>query len=63
MSLYVLDTDILSLLQRVHPKLASRCAARHLGELAITMISGGEQLVGRYTRIHKARRPDHLAAA
>jgi tRNA(fMet)-specific endonuclease VapC len=39
MSLFVLDTDIVSLPQRGHPRVVSRCAARRPDELAITVIS------------------------
>jgi tRNA(fMet)-specific endonuclease VapC len=62
MSLYVLDTDMLTLLQHAHPAVASRCLAR-AQELAITVISDEEQLDGRLTAIRRARRPDDLAVA
>ena len=63
MSLFVLDTDVLSLLQRGHPQVVARCSARSPGELAITVISLEEQLSGRYSLIRKAKQPDVLAKA
>ena len=62
MSLYVLDTDMLTLFQHGHPAVSSRCLARSQ-ELATTVISVEEQLSGWYTAIRKARSPDDLALA
>jgi tRNA(fMet)-specific endonuclease VapC len=39
MSLFVLDTDMVSLLQRGHPRVAARYAAQRPEELAITVIT------------------------
>ena len=39
MTRYVLDTDILTLLQEGHPAVVRRAAARRFDELAITVIS------------------------
>jgi tRNA(fMet)-specific endonuclease VapC len=63
MSLYILDTDTLTLFQHGHAMVTSRCAARPPGESAITVISVEEQLDGRFTAIRRARRPDDLAIA
>ncbi len=63
MSLYVLDTDTLTLLQHGHAIVTSRCAARPPGEVAITAISVEEQLDGRISSIRRARRPDDVALA
>ena len=60
MSLLVLDTDILSLLQRGHPRVVSRCAARRPEELAISVISLEEQLSGWYSLLRKTKQPDEL---
>jgi tRNA(fMet)-specific endonuclease VapC len=62
MSLYVLDTDTLTLLQQGHPAVSSRCVAR-AQELAVTVISVEEQLDGRLSSIRRARRPDDLVIA
>ena len=63
MSLFVLDTDIVSLLQRGHPRVVSRCAARRPDELAITVISLEEQLSGWYNLLRKTKQPDELVTA
>jgi tRNA(fMet)-specific endonuclease VapC len=46
MTLYVLDTDTLTLYQHGHAVLQQRIAALGQGELAITVISVEEQLSG-----------------
>jgi tRNA(fMet)-specific endonuclease VapC len=60
MSLFVLDTDILSLFQRGHPSVVSRCHSHPPSALAVTIITVEEQLSGWYTLIRKARRPEQL---
>ena len=63
MTLHVLDTDMLSLLQRGHPSVVNRCAAQSSGELAITVVSVEEQLSGRLRFIQRVRKPDDLNRA
>ena len=63
MSLFVLDTDMLSHLQRGHPRVAAQCAARRPDELAITVISLEEQLSGWYTLVRQTKKPDELVSA
>lgn len=58
MSLYVLDTDILSLYQDNHPIVCPRVDARPEHELAITVITVEEGLAGWYTGLRRARRRD-----
>ena len=55
MSLYVLDTDSLTLFQHGHPAVSSRCLAQSQ-ELATTVISVEEQLSGWFASIRRARR-------
>jgi tRNA(fMet)-specific endonuclease VapC len=64
MSLYILDTDTLSLHERGHPTVKPAVEA-HLkaGTLAITVISIEEQLSGWYTLVRQARQPPDLALA
>jgi tRNA(fMet)-specific endonuclease VapC len=62
-SLYALDTDILSLYQRGHPAVCHNVAAHAAADLAITVISVEEQLSGWYTLLRRTRRRDHLALA
>jgi tRNA(fMet)-specific endonuclease VapC len=53
MSLYVLDTDTLSLLQDGNPSVVQRVGQVSPAELAITVISVEEQLTGWYTRLRR----------
>jgi tRNA(fMet)-specific endonuclease VapC len=61
MSLHVLDTDTLSLLQEGHADVLARVAACPAEDLAITVISVEEQLSGWYRRLRQAKQPDELA--
>lgn|SRR5262245_59859600 len=61
MTLHVLDTDVLSLLQEKDPVVTARVAACPPEELAITVISVEEQLSGWYRRLRRARKPPDLA--
>lgn len=70
MSLYVLDTDIFTLLLHKHPVVYQRVAACKPSDLAVTVITVEEQVlgwVGRLRRVRsakeKARAYDDLAAA
>ena len=63
MSLFVLDTDILSLFQRGHPVVTRRCGSHPPGELAITVISVEEQISGWYAVLRKAKQPEELTLA
>jgi tRNA(fMet)-specific endonuclease VapC len=62
-SLYVLDTDILSLFQRGHLVVCQRVAAHPLTDLAITVISVEEQLSGWYALLRSVARRDEVALA
>ncbi len=63
MSLYVLDTDILSLYQRGHPVVARHIALHPPSELAITVISVEEQLAGWYALLRSTTKRDQQAIA
>ena len=63
MSLFVLDTDTVSLLQQSHPQVSPRVASRPAGEVAITIITVEEQLRGWFTYLRKAKNPTQTAAA
>ncbi len=63
MTLYVLDTDHVSLVQRGHPGVVARVLATPPEQLAVTVISFEEQLGGWYTQIRRARDADRLARA
>jgi tRNA(fMet)-specific endonuclease VapC len=63
MSLYVLDTDHLTLLRRGHEEIVARVAATPPAEIAITLISIEEQFRGWFTQVRKARDAARLARA
>jgi tRNA(fMet)-specific endonuclease VapC len=63
MSLFVLDTDILSLYYRDDPIVVQRVDARPPTELAISILTVDEQLTGWYTLTRQARRPEEIARA
>ena len=63
MSLFVLDTDILSLDYRGDPVVVARVDAHGHAELAITVLTVDEQLSGWYTLTRQARRPEEIARA
>ncbi len=60
MSLFVLDTDHLSLYQRNAEPLLSKLLSRPPDELAITIVTVEEQLRGRLAQIRKATTAAHL---
>jgi len=63
MSLYVLDTDILSLYQSGHPAVVQNVQGRATDQLAVSVISVEEQLTGWYTKLRRAKKRDQLARA
>ena len=60
MSLFVLDTDHLSLYQRGAEPLISKLLSHPPEELAITIVTVEEQLRGRLAQIRKATTAAHL---
>jgi tRNA(fMet)-specific endonuclease VapC len=63
MSLYVLDTDCLTLLLHGHAKIARQAADHDPAELAITIVNVEELLTGWYTQIRKAKKEEQLIRA
>ena len=63
MSLFVLDTDILTLYDRGDATVIRRIDARSPTELAISIMSVDEQLTGWYTLTRQSRRPEQIARA
>jgi tRNA(fMet)-specific endonuclease VapC len=59
-TLFVLDTDHLSLYQRDFEPLLSKLLSRPPDELAITIVTVEEQLRGRLAQIRKATTAAHL---
>ena len=61
MSLYVLDTDVMTLYQHGHPSVVQQVLAHPVAQLAIAVISVEEELTGWYTRLRQVRKRDQLA--
>jgi len=62
-SLYVLDTDHVSLYRYGHAAVAARVESTPVEQLATTIITIEEQISGWYTQVRKARDADKLARA
>lgn len=60
MTLYVLDTDHISLYQKAHPQVAVRIKATEVQNLAVTIISAEEQLRGWFDAIRQANSGERL---
>ena len=54
MSLYILDTDHITLFQQAHPQVVQRIAAMKPETLAVTIITAEEQLRGWFMAIRQA---------
>jgi tRNA(fMet)-specific endonuclease VapC len=63
MSLYVLDTDHVTLLEHGHPDVAARVLATPPDRIAVTIITIEEQLTGWYTQVRRAHTAEQLAPA
>jgi tRNA(fMet)-specific endonuclease VapC len=63
MTLYVLDTDHLTLLRKGHSEVIAHVAATPETDLAITILSIEEQFRGWFTQVRQARDPERLARA
>ncbi len=61
MSLFVLDTDILSLYRRGQPLVVQRMLQQSLNTLATTAITVEEQLTGWYTLLRQQKSREQLA--
>jgi tRNA(fMet)-specific endonuclease VapC len=61
MSVYILDTDMLTLFQFNHPRVRQRVASHSPDELAVTIISVEEQVSGWYTQLRRAKKRETLA--
>ena len=63
MSLYVLDTDVLSLHRLGHPKVRQHVRQHPPSDLAATVLTVEEQLAGWFTRLRRAKDRSQLAVA
>jgi tRNA(fMet)-specific endonuclease VapC len=63
MSLFVLDTDSLTLLLRGHAEVSRQAGAHDPGGLALTIVTVEETLTGWYSQIGRAKKDDQLIRA
>jgi tRNA(fMet)-specific endonuclease VapC len=63
MSLYVLDTDTLTLWLRGHTRVCARIAGRESTELCVSIVAIEEMLRGWYTQIRRANTDEQLERA
>lgn len=63
MSLFVLDTDLLTLYYRGDPVVVRRVDDQPTAALAISVMTVDEQLSGWYTLTRRARQPNEIARA
>ena len=63
MSLFVLDSDTVSLLENGDPTVMARVASRPAAEISVAVIVVEEALSGWYSMIRKAKNPRQLAFA
>src|SRR5438270_12822656 len=61
MSLFVLDTDTLTLYQYGQAAVVRRVRAQAPTDIAITVISVEEQLGGWYTKLRRVKKPEDVA--
>jgi tRNA(fMet)-specific endonuclease VapC len=62
-SLYVLDTDVATLLRAKHPIVSQRVGSHAPADIAITIITVEEQLTGWFAQMRRARKRNELARA
>jgi tRNA(fMet)-specific endonuclease VapC len=60
LSLWILDTDHVSLFQRGHPQIVKRLAEVAPKDISITVITLEEQIRGRFDMIRRAASPSEL---
>jgi len=63
MSLYVLDTDTLSLYRFGHARVCQKVDAQSATDLAVTVLTVEEQVSGWYNLLRKAKQPPQVARA
>src|SRR5262249_23656395 len=61
MSMFILDTDILSLFQTGHGVVRANIATKTSQDMAVTIITVEEQLSGWYSFLRKTKPPDKVA--
>lgn len=61
MSLYVFDTDVLTLLQHHHAQTMRSCLAHLTDDMAVTVVSVEEQLTGWYTKLRRTKKLEQIS--
>src|SRR5436305_2494011 len=62
MSLYLLDTDTVSLYQHGHPRICTAVADQQSSAIVISVMTVEQQLSGWYTELRRAKKAPMLAA-
>ena len=63
MSLWILDTDTFSLLQRQHPGVTAQALVRPTDSVTTSIVTVKEVFLGRYNKIKQAQQAEALIAA
>ncbi len=63
MTLWILDTDHISLFQTGHPLITQRVQSIDPNAIAVTIVTVEEQMYGRLNRIRRAKSPADLSLA
>jgi tRNA(fMet)-specific endonuclease VapC len=63
MTLWILDTDHVSLFQTGHPLVTQRVKSTDPNDIGVTIIAVEEQMYGRLNRIRRAKSTDELRLA
>jgi tRNA(fMet)-specific endonuclease VapC len=63
MSLFLLDTDTLSLVEQGHPTVLQRVNSHRVADIALCAISIQEQMQGWQAALNRARNPQQVAQA
>lgn len=63
MTLYVLDTDTLTLLLRGHPGISAEASIHKPNELAVTIVTVEEILTGWHAQIRRAKKDEQVERA
>jgi tRNA(fMet)-specific endonuclease VapC len=63
MNLFVLDTDMLTLLEEAHPAVCKKVGSVSAQAMAVTVVTVEEKLTGWYTLIRRAKKPEQFIHA
>ena len=63
MTLWILDTDHVSLFQTGHPLITQRVVSLDPNAIAVTIVTVEEQIYGRLNRIRRAKSTEYIRLA